>query len=116
VDGTGWPKLSTLLIFDRSLSRGIPESVGQLNNLLSLDIHYSGLSGYVPESFSGLVQELLCQRTSVTLVGGIPIRHCVSSTRGVVGVTMGQTVRREMQLVQQVLAALAGTLGDMIII
>ena len=54
--GQSWPKLSILLIFGSNISGGIPESVGQLSNLLSLDMYSLGLSGSVPESFSGLVQ------------------------------------------------------------
>ena len=54
--GQSWPKLSILLIFSSNFSGGIPESVGQLSNLVSLDMYSSGLSGSVPESFSGLVQ------------------------------------------------------------
>ena len=53
--GQSWPKLSILLMYGNNFSGGIPESVGQLSNLGSLDIYNSGLSGSVPGSFSGLV-------------------------------------------------------------
>ena len=53
--GQSWPKLFVLLMFGNNFSGGIPESVGQLSNLGTLDIYNSGLSRSVPGSFSGLV-------------------------------------------------------------
>ena len=54
--GESWPKMEILLMFDSNFSGGMPDSIGKLSSLLSLDIYSAGLSGTVPASFSGLVK------------------------------------------------------------
>lgn len=51
---------------------------------------------------------------SVTLVRDTQMRHNVSVVLAVAGVRMGQTALKGMQQDQLVIAALVGTLGDLL--
>ena len=69
VDGSGSVSVN---LYQNNLSGNIPESIGNLTNLRSLDLGYNQLSGSIPESISNLTSLVNLRLYNNQLTGSIP--------------------------------------------
>ncbi|XP_076945738.1 receptor-like protein 7 [Bidens hawaiensis] len=64
--------LQSLVVYETKFSGGIPESIGNLKNLLRIDLYNSNFGGQIPESIQNLTQLEYIDLSSNNFIGQIP--------------------------------------------